>query len=221
MLVALEGIDGSGKGTQAALLVDRARAEGLTAELLAFPVYGGFFGAEIARYLNGEFGDVWSVHPRLAAGLYAGDRFESRERLWRLREAVDLVICDRYTPSNQAHQAVKLPQSERAAFFAWLEALEHEVFGIPRPDRVVLLDLEPGTAAGMVLRKDARAYTDRKADIHEADTAYLEQVHAAYRELSAGAGWSVIDCAPDGVVRAVSDIHDEIWAGLALSSSST
>jgi dTMP kinase len=213
MLIAIEGIDGSGKGTQAGLLLDRARREGATAELLAFPMYEqSFFGAEIGRYLNGEFGDVWSVHPRLAATLYAGDRFENRERLWRLRGELDLVICDRYTPSNQAHQSVKLPEHERPAFFAWLDALEHEVFGIPRPDLVVFLDLPPEVAAALIQRKSARSYTEQKADIHEVDAEYLRSVHTAYHQLSQRPGWVTISCMAGGGVRPLPEIHEEIWA---------
>lgn len=212
MLIAIEGIDGSGKGTQSRLLLERARREGATAELIAFPEYDGFFGAEIGRYLNGGFGDVWSVHARLAATLYAGDRFESRDRLWQLRRELDLLICDRYTASNQAHQCVKLPESERAAFFSWLDALEHDVFGIPRPDLVIFLDLPPAAAARLITRKPTRSYTDRKADIHEVDTDYLGRVHAAYRALSTRPEWVTVPCAADGAVRAVDEIHEAVWA---------
>lgn len=215
MLIAIEGIDGSGKGTQAKLLLDRATREGHSAELFAFPMYEGtFFGGEIARYLNGEFGDVWSVHPRLAATLYAGDRFEVRDRLWRLRAGLDLVICDRYTPSNQAHQSVKLPEQERAEFFGWLDRLEHEVFGIPRPDLVVFLDLPPERAAELIGRKGTRAYTDRKADIHEVDEGYLANVHAAYHALSEGSGWVTVPCLREGEVRPLEEIHEQIWSAV-------
>lgn len=215
MLIAIEGIDGSGKGTQAKLLLERAARDGHSAELLAFPMYeGSFFGQEIARYLNGEFGDVWSVHPRFAATLYAGDRFEARDRLWRLRAELDLVICDRYTPSNQAHQSVKLPASDRGDFFAWLDRLEHEVFGIPRPDLVVFLDLPPDRAAELIQRKATRAYTDRKADIHEVDEAYLRSVHESYHELSEGWGWVTIPCLRDGEVRPLDEIHEAIWSAI-------
>lgn len=215
MLVALEGIDGSGKGTQAARLTERAAAEGLTAELLAFPTYeNSFFGREIARYLNGAYGDVWSVHPRFAATLYAGDRFEYRDRLWRLRAERDLVVCDRYTGSNQAHQSVKLPAAEHAGFFHWLDTLEHQVYGIPRPDLVVFLDLPPETAATLIGRKSVRSYTDRKADIHEADVEYLARVHGAYAELSEQRGWTTVRCVRGGEVRPVDEIHEEIWTAI-------
>lgn len=212
MLIAIEGIDGSGKGTQSRLLLERARREGMTAELLAFPMYQrSFFGREIGRYLNGEFGDLWAVHPKLSATLYAGDRYESRDEVARLARECDLVILDRYTASNQAHQAGKLPQGEREAFFSWVEELEHEVFGVPRPERTLFLDLPPEIATGLIQRKEARSYTDRKADIHEGDAGYLAGVHAAYRQLSARPGWVTIPCAEGGEPLPVEAIHARIW----------
>lgn len=212
MLIAIEGIDGSGKGTQSRLLRERAEREGLRAELLAFPMYEhSFFGREIGRYLNGEFGDLWSVHPKLAATLYAGDRHESAARVQRLHQAGALVICDRYTASNQAHQAAKLPVEQWDGFFAWVETLEHEVLGVPRPDRVVFLDLPPAVAAGLIQRKEARSYTDRKADIHEGDADYLAQVHRAYGELSRRAGWVTVSCLEHGEVLPVEEIHRRVW----------
>lgn len=213
MLIAIEGIDGSGKGTQGRLLLERARREGLRAELLAFPMYErSFFGREIGRYLNGEFGDLWSVHPKLIATLYAGDRYESAAEVRRLRDELDLVICDRYTGSNQAHQAAKLPASERAAFFAWVDTMENDVFGVPRPDRVLFLDLPPEIASGLIAKKEARSYTDRKADIHEGDAGYLGAVHAAYRELSARPEWVTVSCAEGGEVLPIEAIHERVWA---------
>lgn len=213
MLIAIEGIDGSGKGTQGRLLLERARREGLRAELLAFPMYDrSFFGREIGRYLNGEFGDLWSVHPKLAATLYAGDRHESAAEVRRLLETAELVICDRYTASNQAHQAAKLPAPERAEFFEWVERLEHEVLGVPRPDRVLFLDLPPEVTTGLVEKKAARSYTDRKADIHEGDAGYLGAVHAAYRELSARPEWVTISCIESGEVLPIDAVHERVWA---------
>lgn len=212
MLIAIEGIDGSGKGTQARLLVERARREGLRAELLAFPMYDrSFFGREIGRYLNGQFGELWAVHPKLAATLYAGDRYESAAEVRRLLGEADLVVCDRYTASNQAHQAAKLPAAERAEFFGWVETLENEVFGVPRPDRVLFLDLPPAIASGLIEKKEARSYTDRKADIHEGDSGYLSAVHAAYRELSARSEWVTIPCAPGGEMLPIEAIHERVW----------
>ena len=114
MLVVLEGIDGSGKGTQARLLVDALARRGFTARLFSFPCYDEtFFGREVGRYLNGAFGDLHSVPPEFAALLYAGDRLEKRDELLVALRDADVVVCDRYVPSNFAHQAARTGEAIR------------------------------------------------------------------------------------------------------------
>src|SRR5918992_1792925 len=101
-LVAIEGIDGSGKGTQAALLAERARTEGLDVASFSFPRYGeSAFSGLIADYLNGALGEV---RPELAALLYAGDRFSARAELLQALADHDLVVLHRYVASNLPHQ---------------------------------------------------------------------------------------------------------------------
>ena len=84
-LIAIEGIDGAGKGTQAGRLVSSLREMGLRVDTLQFPRYSATnFGGAIGDFLNGRFGSLNQVHPQLAAVLYAGDRFESRPLLMQL-----------------------------------------------------------------------------------------------------------------------------------------
>ncbi|MFM7836280.1 MAG: thymidylate kinase, partial [Planctomycetaceae bacterium] len=103
-LIAIEGIDGAGKGTQASRLKESLAARGLRAAVLQFPRYSATsFGAAIGDFLNGRFGTLAEVHPQLAAVLYAGDRFESRGLLLELMEQHDVVVLDRFVGSNLAH----------------------------------------------------------------------------------------------------------------------
>jgi dTMP kinase len=216
MLVAIEGIDGSGKGTQAKLLLQRLVELGRPARLFSFPQYEhSFFGQEIGRYLNGHFGELNAVHPSLAALLYAGDRFEARDALGRLLGEGSVVVCDRYVGSNQAHQAAKLPPEERPAFFDWIEKLEYGVFGLPRPDLVIFLDLPPVIATELVHRKEARSYTDQAADIHEADWDYMRRVYGTYQQLAASHGWTRIPCVENGELRSAEAIRDAMWSEVA------
>src|SRR4051812_41292006 len=113
MLVAIEGIDGSGKGTQTSRIVRRLSDSGSPATSVSFPMYDKtFFGGEVGKYLNGAFGELAQIHPKFAAMLYAGDRFQAKAELNRLLGSGQIVICDRYTGSNQAHQGARLPRSE-------------------------------------------------------------------------------------------------------------
>src|SRR3954463_13315038 len=142
--VAIEGIDGSGKGTQAALLAETARTAGRRVASFSFPLYDeNPFSVAVADYLNGVFGGVDDVHPELAGLLYACDRFHARPRLEEALAEHDLVVCDRAAASNLAPRGAKLAGDARARVPAWLESVELGEFRLPRPDLVVLLDLEP------------------------------------------------------------------------------
>jgi dTMP kinase len=212
-LLALEGIDGSGKGTQAARLADRARAAGLAAAAFSFPTYDGNpFADAIADYLNGAFGAADEVHPELAALLYAADRYHARGRLVDAIAAHDLVICDRYVASNAAHQGAKLQGDERRRLLDWLDAVEYGEFALPRPDVVVLLDTPVGVARTLVARKGERGYTTLEADIHEADAEHARATREVYLELAERGNWRIVRTADDdGELRDVDAIADEVW----------
>src|SRR5581483_5753601 len=151
VLLAIEGIDGSGKGTQAARLAERAADRGHSVASFSFPMYDGNpFSSAVADYLNGEFGSAEEVHPELAAMLYAGDRFHARPRLVEAVATHDLVVCDRYVGSNAAHQGAKLRGAARARLLDWLEEVEYGEFALPRADLVVLLDAPVALARKLV-----------------------------------------------------------------------
>lgn len=211
-IVAIEGIDGAGKGTQAGLLLKRLTESGVTATGLQFPRYSETtFGTAIGDFLNGKFGSLDQVHPQLAAVLYAGDRFESREILQRAIEENEVVVLDRFTGSNLAHQSAKLDDEAALELRAWIETIEHDIFGLPRPDLNILIDISSDWSRELVSRKDAREYTDNEADLQESDLPYLERVRACYRTIAAERdNWVVVNSLRDGKLRSVSDINDEI-----------
>ncbi len=175
MLIAIEGIDGSGKGTQARQLHDRLMAEGTSAALLSFPRYSEtVFGGLIGDYLNGRFGTLEQVHPLLASLLFSGDRFESLAVLRNACERHEVVILDRYVASNIAHQGSRTTAEEQPRLMELIDRIEHEVFRLPRADLTVLLDIPVETAVDLIARKKPREYTDQTADLHEANVSYLE-----------------------------------------------
>ena len=216
VLLAIEGIDGSGKGTQSGRLCETAAAKGYRAASFSFPLYDGNpFSRAIADYLNGEFGAADEVHPELAALLYAGDRFHARPRLVAALEEHDLVVCDRYVASNAAHQGAKLGGAARRRLLDWLEEVEYGEFGLPRPDLVVLLDAPVALARELVGRKAARGYTTLEADIHEADAGHSGATREVYLELARRDGWRVVSTADqDGTVRQVAEVAAEVWSSV-------
>lgn len=212
LLIAIEGIDGSGKGTQSALLVEHLRQQGHRACLLSFPRYEHTrFGAAIGDFLNGQFGDLHSVHPQLAALLFAGDRFESKDVIFKAAADHDVVVFDRYVASNIAHQAAKLDGPQRLQLIQWIESIEYEVYGLPHPHLTVLLDLPARAAQSLIAAKAQRSYTDKPADLQEADGAYLERVRQVYRSLAEQrAEWAIIDCVRNEAIRPIEDIAEEL-----------
>lgn len=212
-LIAIEGIDGAGKGTQAGRLVTALRETGLRVDSLQFPRYSATtFGTAIGDFLNGRFGSLNDVHPQLAAVLYAGDRFESRELLLRMMEANDVVVLDRFVGSNLAHQSAKLDGAARTALIEWIEKVEFDVFKLPRPKLTILIDMSSQMSRELVSRKAARDYTDQEADLQESDLPYLERVRRCYLALAhSRLDWRTVHgLTDDGSLRTIDDVGSEI-----------
>lgn len=212
-LIAIEGIDGSGKGTQSARLTQALTARGFRTALLQFPRYGATnFGTAIGEFLNGQFGSLEHVHPQLASVLYAGDRFESKPLLLSLQSENEVVVLDRFVGSNLAHQAARLEGEQRRRLIDWIERVEFGVFGLPQADLTILIDLSTTWSRELVSRKPARDYTSRTADLLEADTSYLEHVRRCYLDIAAErSNWFVVGgMTEQGELRTVEEIGDDI-----------
>jgi dTMP kinase len=193
-LIAIEGIDGSGKRTQLELLEKALTARGVQVHSTGFPHYQSWFGSMVGQFLNGNFGALDAVDPHFAALLYAGDRFEAKRELTDALARGKLVLADRYIASNLAHQTARIPKDKRDEFIAWLEHLEYNIYGLPREDRVIYLHVPPTQAQTLVTQKSARAYTTAKQDIQESSLRHLEDAAAMYDSLSRRAHWKTIEC---------------------------
>lgn len=213
VLIAIEGIDGAGKGTQSALLKQRLRALGYRTGSLQFPRYSATaFGTAIGDFLNGRFGNLDDVHPQLAAVLYAGDRFESLSVLQEAMASNEVLVLDRFTASNFAHQAAKLTGHERTKLIDWIDDIEHRVFGLPRPTLNVLLDISSSWSRELVSRKNERDYTSAAADLQENDQTYLDCVRQCYLDIANSMNaWAVVECLDDaGALRDIDAVSDDI-----------
>jgi dTMP kinase len=193
-LIALEGIDGSGKRTQLDLLAQALEARGLAIMRIGFPRYETFFGKLVGQYLNGDFGSVNQVDPHFSAVLYARDRFEAKDEMESALAAGKIVLADRYIGSNLAHQSERIPPEKREEFATWLKRLEYGIYGLPVEDLVIYLRVPPAEAHRLIGLKSARAYTPLKRDIHEADISHLEQTALIYDRLATEPNWVRIDC---------------------------
>jgi dTMP kinase len=212
--IAIEGIDGSGKGTQAELLAREFERRGLPCARFSFPRYESSFGKLVARFLNGEFGTLDAVDAHFSALLYAGDRFESKGALEAALAAGQTILADRYIGSNLAHQTARVAPEVRAQFLAWLRQLEYGIYGLPREDLVIYLRLRPAEAHRLVGTKKIRSYTSRVRDLQETDQGHLEQAAQVYELLATEPNWVTIECLDlaAGGPKTPAEIHQAVLA---------
>lgn len=211
-LIVIEGLDGSGKGTQAAELAKNLAAGGAPVRKVSFPDYASDSSALVKMYLSGQFGkDPQDVNAYAASTFYAVDRFASFKRDWGgFYEGGGIVVADRYTTSNAVHQCSKLPQEQWDAFLAWLFDFEYHLLGIPSPDLVVYLSVDPAVSQRLMTGR-YRGDESRK-DIHEGNLAYLRRSRLAAEYCSSRLGWRQIECCRGGQMRTVEAIQADILA---------
>jgi dTMP kinase len=170
-LIAFEGLDQSGKQTQAELLRDRLRSDGYKARLESFPDYATSIGEELARALQGER----EYGPDVMQLLYVANRYERKADLQRWLDGGLIVVCDRYLASSIAYgEAQGLDPG-------WLTAMQQY---LPPPEITIFLEIAPETAVG-------RKAVDR--DRYERDLAMQARVRASYQRLAREQGWLVLD----------------------------
>ena len=212
-LIVIDGTDGSGKGTQTEKLVGRLKSEGHSVFMLDFPQYGERSAAMVEDYLNGKFGTAEEVGPYRASIFYACDRYAAAAEAKKRLEAGEICISNRYVSANMGHQAGKISDDkEKDKFLDWLKELEFEIFGIPEPDCQILLYADPAVAQKLVDGKGHRDYVGgEKRDIHEADINHLKNASEAFLYCAERFDWSVVECTPEGEMRSIEDIHEEVY----------
>ena len=215
-LFVLEGTDGSGKTTQWKLLLERLKGEnafgGVNA--LTYPDYEKPSSTLVKMYLGGEFGqDADAVNAYAASSFYAVDRCASWLLDWKQSYLEgQTFLAARYTTSNIIHQMPKLPRNEWDGFIRWLYDYEYDRLGLPRPDRVILLDMPPAVTQKLL---DRRYNGDAsRRDIHERDPEYAEHCYSAALYAAQKLGWTRIACSADGEPRSIDDISDDIYAAV-------
>jgi dTMP kinase len=171
ILIAFEGLDQSGKQTQAEMLRDALKEQGRKARLVSFPDYGTSIGEEIARALQGER----DYGPDVMQLLYVANRYERKDDLQRWLEGGLILIADRFTASSIAYGEAQGLEP------AWLAAMQRF---LPVPTLTIFLDIAPETAV-------ARKAVDR--DRYERDLAMQHRVRQSYERQSAESGWVRLD----------------------------
>jgi dTMP kinase len=181
--IDLEGIDQAGKETQSGLLQREFHRRGLTSVNLDFPSYSSVIGKEIRAFLKGRR----SYNPHALHMLYSLNRWENRKKIMRALDNADIVMTDRYTPSNIAYGLAKGLKLD------WLTGLDR---GLPEPDSVIVLDVP--VEYSFARKRERR-------DIHEGNRKLLLRVRRNYLSLARKLNWLVIDAS-----RPAKTVHEDI-----------
>ena len=209
-LIVLEGLDGSGKATQAKLLAEHLAAQGLPVREITFPDYASDSSALVKMYLAGRFGEKPDdVNAYAASSFYAVDRYASYKMDWgSFYENGGIIIADRYTTSNAVHQCSKLPPEQWEEYLHWLFDYEFRLLELPAPDRVIYLQVDPDVSQKLMTRRYHGDET--KKDVHEKDTEYLARSRRAAEFCARHLGWDTVHCTADGTMRSIEEIQTEV-----------
>ena len=210
-LIVIDGLDGSGKGTQTRLLEKYLLDKNIDAKRIDFPRYGSVGCSLVESYLNGDLGKDPAATNAFASSLFFGmDRYYSFRTEWGEFYNMDdsVVLCDRYTTANAVHQLSKLDPCEWDSYLEWLFDTEYEKIGLPKPDAVIYLEMPVEVSAELIAKRSEKE--GRKKDIHELDTSYLHTCRDAAMYAADKMGWTTVHCCKDGKIRSIEDIFAEI-----------
>lgn len=208
-LITIDGLDGSGKHTQAQLLTKHLQDRGIAARLVCFPMYDSPSSTLVRMYLDGAFGaDPNRVNGYAASSFYAIDRYATFLLDWKESyDRGDVIIADRYTTANAIHQLSKLAGEERAAFLKWLSDFEYERLGLPKPDITLFLEVPVERSLALI---ESRG---NATDIHENRT-HLKLAFDAAQYVCREWGWDRILCTRGKTLLSREEIQEEILAVL-------
>ena len=214
--IVIDGLDGSGKGTQTKLIVERLKKEGHEVEMADFPQYGNWSASYVEKYLRGEFGSASEVDPKQASLFYALDRFSASSKIKEWLEQGKVVISNRYVSANKGHQLGKIEDEKEMKYFLnWLNETEYNVLNIPVPDLTLFLHMKPEIGQQLVDKKGEREYTQgKKRDIHEADVHHLRNAERAFLfclDNDDFENWQRIVCYDSNLPKTVETVHKELY----------
>jgi dTMP kinase len=213
-IVAFEGIDGSGKDTQATLLFQALVNESYRVFTRSYPQYTSFIGGHIGRLLSGAGTelDASRLDSRSMALWYATDRWRDMSSYAEIGE-LDFLIFNRFTLSSAVYQSLRSPND--ISIESWIFDLEQNIFELPKPDLYVILDTDPLRASSNVSMKEQREYISQsELDVYEQDNSLQNRARNKYVEWAVANANAVVVSTqePNGTMRSPNDIHSDVIA---------
>ena len=209
-IIVIEGLDGSGKATQTKILSEMLTEKGYKIRKLEFPDYANPSSALVKMYLGGDFGsNPNDVNAYAASAFYAVDRVASYLQFWKKDyENGTVILSDRYATSNIIYQMSKLDDSLRDEFIEWQNDFEYNKLGIPKPDAVIYLDVEPEVSQKLMEKRYGGDMS--KMDLHEKNIQFLLDCRKSALYASEKCNWKVINCCENGEIKSIEKISEEI-----------
>lgn len=210
-IIVIEGLDGSGKNTQARLLTEKL-AEKFDIKRLSYPDYESQSSALVKMYLGGELGDdPMAVNAYAASSFYAVDRIASYLKHWKADfEGGMNFVFDRYTTSNAVYMLSKVKEDEKADFLNWLYDYEFVKMGLPKPDKVIYLDMP--TEISQRLMSKRYEGDESKKDLHEKNVDFLKVCRTNALFAAEVLGWTVIECSDGENPYSIEEIAEKVYA---------
>lgn len=209
-LIVIEGLDGSGKGTQSALVAKALVDRGYKVKKLTFPDYDSDSSALVKMYLGGELGSSPdAVNAYAASSFYAVDRVASFLKDWRKDYLeCDYIVADRYVTSNIIYQMSKVSEHERDDYIDWCEDYEYNRLGVPKPDIVIYLDMPPHVS--QKLMSGRYKGDESKKDIHEKNMNFLLSCRQSALYALNKLSWVHLSCAENDTPKSIETITEQI-----------
>lgn len=207
MFVVIDWVDASGKTTQLKLLTQKLDKLGNTYDIYDFPQYDKESSFLVREYLAWKLWTLDEITSKQASILFAVDRFYVKKDILNSIKAKDFVLSNRYTTSNIVHQATKLEnEEEQKEIINFIEDLEYNILWLPKPDKVIFLDMHIDIAWEL----NKKRWWWQWRDIHELNYEYLKNSYYRAINLAKKLNWEIIKCYEWNKPKEIEEINEEI-----------
>ena len=211
--IVIDGIDSSGKTTQADIIKNYIKQLGFKCKIVSFPQYDQKSSGLVENYLEGKYGDLNEVSAYQASIFYAVDRFDAKKKIETLLNKGFVVIANRYVSANMAHQGSKLDSVlHRQTFYEWIRNFEYKIFNIPKPDLTLFLNVETEIVQALMKKRKRHDWINKSDDIHEKNYDYLKATENTYREIARLYNEvKIIECTENSQMLSIDEVSRRIW----------